>query len=440
LNLIRYLLLFRKYIAHSVSQFFVHYENYRPMIKIQKTILLIAFIVISFASDTFGFFTNPQNKIDSLIREGRETIDTDPIKARQLLTNAYELAIQSDELKDQANALNYLGLTWYNEEKYEEAIKYFQKSLKVLFQIGSKNNIANMMKKIGISYLNLDKYTKAIEYYNFAVKIYDQTGFIERKAQTLIEIGVIYSISEKYSKAAIEFDSALSIYKSTHNKAGISQALNQLGLVYHEMNNYKKASKYYQEALEIYEHHMDYSGLTVVLNNYGNTLMQMRMFDEARDVFEKATKHCDIKNKTLYAQVISNLAGAEINLKNYTEAARHLEQAKILVDSIQADKVKAQVYRSLYELSMHQNNPKNALEYYQQYIAMKDTSHDKDNEDVLASDSGNTSINNFAITVTVLAVLIIIVLVIWLITAIRQRDKAVAELKRIQQAQGQGFH
>lgn len=367
---------------------------------------------------------------DSLLRTAVELMESDPDKARTLIDEALSLSESADLQKNIATALNYKGLSYYGEQNYEEAVKYFQQSLKVLFRIGDKKKIANMMKKIGLAYLNQRKYNRAIEYYGFAQKIFEQLKYIDRKAETHVEIGIIYNLSNRYASAIQEFDDALQLYQVLDNKTGQVESLHNMAIAYHKYGNYKKAQESFIASIQIYETYLDYTGLSKVLNDYANVLIDVKDYKKALGVLESAKEKINRNDAYLYSEVLANYGTVLIYDGELDLAENHLNQALEIADSLAVDDIQAKVYRALYELHFRKNDTRSALSYYQKYIAVKDTV-----SSVVTSESTNSGnsqhLNNLIIFITVFAFLSIVGLIIWLVSVIRQRDRAMEELKRL---------
>lgn len=366
---------------------------------------------------------------DSLLRSAVLLMESDPDKARTLIDEALSLSESADLLKNIATSLNYKGLSYYGEQNYDEAVKYFQQSLKVLFRIGDKKKIANMMKKIGLAYLNQRKYSKAIEYYGFAQKIFEQLKYIDRKAETHVEIGIIYNLSERYASAIQEFEEALQLYKILDNKTGQVESLHNMAIAYHKYGNYKNAQECFIASIKIYETYSDNIGLSKVLNDYANVLIDVKDYKKALAVLERAKNKTNRKDAYLFSEVLANYGTVLIYDGELELAEKQLTKALELADSLAVDDVQAKVYRALYELHFRKNDTRSALSYYQKYIAAKDTVSSVVTP--ASIDSGDSQhLNNLIIFITVFAFLSVIGLVIWLVSVIRQRDRALEELKR----------
>lgn len=370
--------------------------------------------------------------VDSLLRVANNMIDVNPEGARKVLDKALSLAEAADLQKSVANVLNYKGISYYSAGQYDEAIKYFQQSLKVLFRIGDKEKIANMMKKIGLAYLNQRNYNKSIEYYSFAQKIFEQLKYIDRKAETHVEMGIIYRLSERYAASVKEFDAALQLYVQLDNKAGQASVFHHLAVSYHELGNYKFAQDNFKKAIYIYENYLDYSGLSNVLNDYAKTLIDLKDYHKALETLETAKNKTSDKYSYLYASILANYGTVLVYGGDYKLAEIQLNNALNIADSLDVKDIQAQVYRSLYELFFRNNDTRSALNYYQKYIAVKDTTSIASVEKLPKVDD-NQNLNNLIVLITIFGFVVIAGLVIWLVTVIKQRDRALEELRKLKE-------
>lgn len=398
-----------------------------------RKLLFILLIFITFAGQaalSFHAQVSVQSRVDSLLRQAKPILETHPDKAFKILEEALRMAEEGDLQKSRANTLNYMGIIHYNQQAYSDAVKYFQRSLKILFRLGNKEKVANMMKKIGLSYLNQEKYTKAIEYYNFALKIFDQIQHLGRKAETHVEVGVIYRLAKRYSEAIDEINNAFELYEELGNKAGQAKTLHHQAKTYHEMGNMKKADEFYQLTIELYEKYLDYGRLAAVLNNYGRTLIDMKKYNQAQKVMKQAEKYCDEKESLLYGKIVANYGAVLVYKSEFEQARNNLNIALKIAKQFNNEDLKAQVYRMLYELNFRNNDTRQALTYYQKYIAVKDTTSGNRLKQY-TSEKGGVKLSNLIVFITVFGSLIIIGLIIWLVIVIRQRDRALDELRKI---------
>ncbi|CAF2040865.1 unnamed protein product [Rotaria magnacalcarata] len=160
---------------------------------------------------------------------------------------------------DIAYIYHQLGVMNYHQGKYQEAIKFYEKSLKVNEQILSPNDpdLASMYNNIGGVYNDMGKYSKALEYYEKANKIFEISLPPTHPwlASSYNNIGLVYNSMGEYSKALEYYEKSLEIREislpPTHPDWATSY--NNIGLVYNSMGEYSKALEYYEKSNKIFE-------------------------------------------------------------------------------------------------------------------------------------------------------------------------------------------
>ncbi len=125
------------------------------------------------------------------------------------------------------------GDTLYGKQKYEDAIKCYEKAL----EINPKNSRA--LNDIGNAYYNLGNYSDAIEYFDKALEL-DPKDPIALRGK-----GYAHYDLEDYREAIECFDKALQIVPKD------AYALDGMGNAHYILKNYSDATRYYDKALQI---------------------------------------------------------------------------------------------------------------------------------------------------------------------------------------------
>ena len=76
--------------------------------------------------------------------------------------------------KSLASALNNIGLIFSNKGKLQQALMYYQKSLKIQQEFGEKTGISTTFNNIGLIYKNQGDIPKALEYYHKALQLREE--------------------------------------------------------------------------------------------------------------------------------------------------------------------------------------------------------------------------------------------------------------------------
>ncbi len=158
-----------------------------------------------------------------------------------------------------ATAMMYLGDIEFVQNKYENAIKFYQNAIE-LYKVTVGENypyIADCHLRFGRVYRNQGSY-------NLAMERFEKAGFIYQKvyndnhprvAEAYVGIGDIYRYQKANDTAKEYYDQALIIFKKIFGSYNpyLCEAYLGLGLVENHHGNYAEALIYYSTARDIYD-------------------------------------------------------------------------------------------------------------------------------------------------------------------------------------------
>lgn len=150
-------------------------------------------------------------------------------------------------------------------------MEYYQKSLALSEEQGSKPGIAIDLGNIGNVYSHLSDYGHALEYYQRALAIYEEIGSKSGIAHILGSIGNVYHNIADYSQAIVYIKKSLKINEELGDKSGIGHNLGVIGSVYWHLSDYANALEYMQKSLAIGEEIGNKKFITENLGNIGET-------------------------------------------------------------------------------------------------------------------------------------------------------------------------
>ena len=162
---------------------------------------------------------------------------------------------------------------WYNlgkicldDGRYNESIKYLQKSLKI------DPHQPDAWYNIGLSLEKTGDHEKAIEFYQKAIKE-DSTH-----TRSMNNLGSLYINLKDYQKAISYLQMG---YKADHRHFAILQ---NLGVAYYRSGDYKNAVKYYKKLLKQYPEY------DAIITDIGLSYLQLKEYDKAINTFIEALK------------------------------------------------------------------------------------------------------------------------------------------------------
>ena len=103
---------------------------------------------------------------------------------------------------------------------YRQALEYYQKSLKIKEEIGSKQSIAVTLSNIGNVHMSKGDYAVALEFIrSLKLSREDKRGI----ASTLKSVGALHSAQGNYAQALEHFQRSLEIGEEVGDKQGIAE-------------------------------------------------------------------------------------------------------------------------------------------------------------------------------------------------------------------------
>ncbi len=153
--------------------------------------------------------------------------------------------------KEPGNAFNYynMGVNLHTEDKYREAIEYFDKTIEVLNKTGSSANYLPFCLSYKSScYCLLGNYSKAISEAKQALKLAPDFKV------AYFNLANAYYFNSEFKKAVINYKNAIEVKEnimfggSSDKSVGSWKSYNGLGLTYLKIPDYEKAKEYLEKA------------------------------------------------------------------------------------------------------------------------------------------------------------------------------------------------
>ncbi|QSE96271.1 CHAT domain-containing protein [Fulvivirga lutea] len=199
------------------------------------------------------------------------------------------------ETADYADALNNLGIIYWNTGSASKGVEHVEQALKIRQKLFGDNHekVAASYNDLGLI-LNSTNTDLALDYYESALKIYRNIfgNSHEKTAQGLINTGIAYRNLELYGDASINFNEALktwkALYPDGHPNEGFIHI--NIGQTKQQMQDLDGALKSYQEALNLYkrfygEQHPEVASTLNLIGNINNIKGE---FEEAINLYQQA--------------------------------------------------------------------------------------------------------------------------------------------------------
>jgi signal transduction histidine kinase len=259
---------------------------------------------------------------------------TDPGQSVAISQRAEELARDIGYNPGLANAFASSGISFAQQGSWVRALNFFLKALKLKEELDDQQGMAALLSNIGIVHGRLDDEERALRYHLRAVRYFQMASDKRGLAYSYNNIGVIYMDQGKHDDALRSFQSSLEIKKELRDRPGIASTYLNIGITHYLLGAYSRALENYEYSAKLYESLGDRHGLAEAMQRIATLHLRRR---DAQRAFAIASRALEMARATNSREVERNL------LKLCSDAKEAL------------------------------GDPSTALQYYQQYTALKDS-------------------------------------------------------------------
>ena len=226
---------------------------------------------------------------------------------------SYKFSKEHCLTKEEARALNDIGIVYISFGKSDIAYDYLIRALKIRKSINDEEGIASTYNNLGVLYSNKEKNIKALEFYYKSLKINEECNNNTQVAVNLTNIGSVLRKQHKLNEALEKVLTALQSLEEIGDKEGISTCLNLIGVIYVDHNQRSQALLKYEESLKICEEIGDKHGIAICYQNIGSYYYENNQFEESLDFLFRSL-HIHIKTGSKQDQIdINNLLAVIID-------------------------------------------------------------------------------------------------------------------------------
>lgn len=297
-------------------------------------------------SDTNSVTTKVRFYLKTSALIGSRNVDSSLYFAEK--AKRYTDEIESDTLK--ASIYIQLAEVYTNLGNYPQAIDYCFKAKSLYDDAAttdekgiqlSKNQI-NLSVRIGVAYFHQRNYDQALNYYQEALKALESMISADKSVDLkTIKIKVINNIAGVYIQKS-EFDRALEYYKTAielnsnpQNIVMQGSLTNNIGICYLERKEFGLAIHYFEESLAIRTKLGDKRGVAQCYNNIGKNYVYLGKFNDAKTYFNRAlTIGREINNKESQLISLQSLSSVYDTLGDFKLALNAFKEFKTLSDSV----------------------------------------------------------------------------------------------------------
>ncbi|NOU61526.1 tetratricopeptide repeat-containing sensor histidine kinase [Marinifilum caeruleilacunae] len=331
-----------------------------------------------YAKQSYELAKIQNNKI-SLINSNQTIANS--YRALGEFENAYKHLLEAEELALEKQDSTILALLYYrfgtyftDVSKYDNAIEYFNKSIKYCQDIDNPRIIASCLNGLGIIYWERGDLEIALNQYLEAYKIAEDLNNKSLQKTLMLNMALIYSDEKQNEKAFNTYDKILLLAIEDNDKSSQAVIYNNMAALYQTDNKLGKALEYFKKALTIYTEIGDEPGIALAMNNIGENYFKTGNISEA--IFYLDNSLVINRRLKLETEIIYNL---EALAKVYLFSGK-LQKVEGLIDEgieiCRRLKIKT-MERSFLQLKSEyyysSGNYKKAYKTYESYNHLKDS-------------------------------------------------------------------
>lgn len=235
--------------------------------------------------------------------------------------------------------LNNIGLSYYELEKYHESKLAFEEGLELSEEIGHYElrsiihpNIRDLYEKIAEQNFNDQKYTDAVDYYQKSLVIAQERNHLENQAYYLNNIGNSYYYADDYENAYDYFQKALKVAEKAGAVKKISDNYFYLGLVREDEQKYDEALEFFQNSFDFAQKINLESDYPILLKHIASNAENLGDMEKAAESYRQSylysLNNCDnLEDAGSIANDFTNLAQYYFDLDQIEKAISQIEKA-----------------------------------------------------------------------------------------------------------------
>jgi len=207
----------------------------------------------------------------------------DTMQAKQLATEAIDLA-RADDIENLATqGLIDLGYALFVRREYTEAEQYFKQALDFAARAKGRRNEARAQLSLGSLYIQQEKPDEGLPFIEQALAYYQKGGYGKELSKCLIMRGRAKLLKGDYTAAFKEFDEQLQLARQVDDPAQIARSQSEIASALAKQELFPEALRHYNESYSINKSLDNPLNAGYSLLNSSDMLWQLGRYKEARE-------------------------------------------------------------------------------------------------------------------------------------------------------------
>ncbi len=192
-------------------------------------------------------------KVDRFLWIATETSGIDTAVSGQYGRRAYALALKLNDSKGIGNSFNYFGRRFYQIQKYNDAIKCFEKAANYFSKAKYLRGSASALNNVGVIYNEQGNFDKAIEFQKKSLEVNIEAKHEEGIANNYSNMGNTCNLKGEYEAAMKWMLKAEAIYSKHKSWESLATVYYNIAYVHFNLKQLPKSEEYCLKALKLRE-------------------------------------------------------------------------------------------------------------------------------------------------------------------------------------------
>lgn len=304
-------------------------------------------------------------KVDLLLKLGKKYEYRDPQKSLEIGRDALQIALELQDRKKEAQALDNIGYGLFFLSDYDSAAVYFRQSQQIDRETGDREGLVYSLNGMNMVYRERGELDKAFSYCQQALEIALETEDDLVKATVYNSMGNLYRETSEYDRAMDYYQLCLEIVKNTDDMSRQAGTLMNMAVLKKIIGENKDALAYANQGLELMRTAGDSLGVASLYTTIGTIYQNIGYNEKAITYFQMAEAIQRSSNvKAQLAGTIFNIGNSYLDLGLKDRAFENYFTALDITEKTQNNSMRARLYSKLGNLYEDLAQPEQAFTYY----------------------------------------------------------------------------
>lgn len=358
-------------------------------------------------------FNDVRSRIKDLCDEAKRVSRANPVRARDLASEALDLAQGAGEKWWMARSLQMLAVGCAQSGHRDDALDYLREACEIFGGLKDIALQAEVRHSIAVIHGQQGRYAESIPLYEMNIGVFEQLGKSFWLAMTLNALGTACKMTGEYAKAMDHLVRSIEIFEKEEVSGQLGAAYFGFAVLLHRIGEFDMAMDYFGRSMHVRIETNDTLGMALTHQAIGALHFDRARYEDALAEFTRAREmfhelghfdreansmnsigftHSKTGNHGEALQILrEGLALAEAhggqrfmitlhkNLGNeywiagrQKHALEHLHTAEELAQKLGEERLKIDVYELLANWYEHRGNYARALDYYKLHAQIKE--------------------------------------------------------------------